>query len=98
MIALSEGLTFSYEGGLGMPVGSWDSADEIFDWTSCAAASRLRVRSNWSVMLVSPWVLAEVICATPAMVENCRSSGVATAEAIISGLAPGKVALTTMVG
>src|SRR5262249_36191773 len=98
MIALSDGLTFSYEGGLGMPVGSKDSAAEIFDWTSWAAASRLRVRSNWRVMLVWPWVLVDVICATPAMVENCRSSGVATADAIISGLAPGKLAFTTIVG
>lgn len=58
-----------------MPTGNWDSAAEIFDWTSCAAASRLRVRSNWIVILVSPWVLAEVICVTPAIVENCRSRG-----------------------
>ena len=27
----------------------------------------------------------------PAMVENCFSSGVATEEAIVSGLAPGKL-------
>ena len=32
------------------------------------------------------------------MVENCRSSGVATAEAIVSGLAPGSDAPTWMVG
>ncbi len=32
------------------------------------------------------------------MVENCFSSGVATAEAIVSGLAPGKATLTWMVG
>ena len=35
---------------------------------------------------------------TPAMVENCFSSGVATAEAIVSGLAPGKFAETLIVG
>ena len=29
------------------------------------------------------------------MVENCLSSGVATDDAIVSGLAPGNVALTT---
>ena len=34
----------------------------------------------------------------PAMVENCCSSGVATAEAIVSGLAPGRLALTWIVG
>ena len=32
------------------------------------------------------------------MVENCFSSGVATAEAMVSGVAPGRVALTWMVG
>jgi hypothetical protein len=32
------------------------------------------------------------------MVENWRSSGVATAEAMVSGLAPGSVAFTTMFG
>ena len=31
---------------------------------------------------------------TAEMVENCRSSGVATAEAIVSGLAPGRDAET----
>ena len=31
---------------------------------------------------------------TPAMRPNCRSSGVATAEAIVSGLAPGSEAET----
>ena len=32
------------------------------------------------------------------MVENWRSRGVATAEAIVSGLAPGSIAGTTSVG
>ena len=34
----------------------------------------------------------------PAIVENCFSSGVATAEAMVSGLAPGKTAVTEIVG
>ena len=34
----------------------------------------------------------------PAIVENCFSSGVATAAAIVSGLAPGRLALTVIVG
>jgi hypothetical protein len=58
----------------------------------------LRVRLNCSVMLVEPWMLVEVIESRPAMVENCFSSGVATDDAIVSGLAPGSDALTTMVG
>ena len=43
-------------------------------------------------------MLLELIELSPAMVENCFSSGVATEEAIVSGLAPGRLALTTMVG
>jgi len=34
----------------------------------------------------------------PAMRPNWRSSGVATADAIVSGLAPGRLAPTPMVG
>ena len=34
----------------------------------------------------------------PAIVENCFSSGVATADAIVSGLAPGRLAFTVIVG
>ena len=42
--------------------------------------------------------LAEVISVIPAMRPNCRSSGVATADAIVSGLAPGRLALTLIEG
>jgi hypothetical protein len=45
-----------------------------------------------------PSVLVEVISVTPAIRPNWRSSGVATADAIVSGLAPGRVAATEMVG
>ena len=37
-------------------------------------------------------------CVTPGMIPICFSSGVATAEAITSGLAPGSCAVTWMVG
>src|SRR5581483_5280792 len=40
----------------------------------------------------------EVISVTEAMRPNCRSSGVATEEAMISGLAPGREAETETVG
>src|SRR5205823_13053811 len=66
--------------------------------TSRAAALMSRLRSNWRVTLVVPRPLEEVICVTPAMRPNWRSRGVATAEAIVSGLAPGKPAPTEMVG
>ena len=49
-------------------------------------------------MPVVPSELCEVISVTPAMWPNCRSSGVATEEAMISALAPGRLALTEMVG
>ena len=45
-----------------------------------------------------PSALMDVIESTPAMVENCFSSGVATDEAIVDGLAPGRLALTWIVG
>src|SRR5256714_14395598 len=66
-------------------------------WTSCAAASMLRSSVNWSVMLVLPRLDEEVIWSTPAIVENCFSSGVATADAMVSGLAPGRLAFTWIV-
>ena len=49
-------------------------------------------------MLVEPSVLDEVISVTAAMRPNCRSSGVATDDAMVSGLAPGRPAFTEMVG
>src|SRR6185503_2448578 len=58
----------------------------------------LRERSNCIVMLVEPSWLVDVIWFTPAMRPNCRSSGVATDDAIVSGLAPGNPALTLITG
>ncbi len=58
----------------------------------------LRLRSNCSVTFVLPSELVELIEVTPAIVANCFSSGNATAEAIVSGLAPGNPAPTWMVG
>ncbi len=54
----------------------------------------LRLRSNCSVMLVLPCELVELIDCSPAIVANCFSSGSATDEATVSGLAPGSDALT----
>ena len=53
-----------------------------------------RVSSNCSVMLVLPSELFELIDVTPAIVANCFSSGSATDDAIVSGLAPGRPAPT----
>ena len=49
-------------------------------------------------MLHDPSVLEEVISVTAAMRPNWRSRGVATDDAMVSGLAPGRPALTEMVG
>src|SRR5262245_30218312 len=49
-------------------------------------------------MLVDPRLLEDVISVTPATGPNCRSSGVARAEAMMSGLDPGREAATVMVG
>src|SRR5579859_5374535 len=48
--------------------------------------------------LVLPKPLEDVIWVMPEMRPNWRSSGVATAEAMVSGLAPGRLAPTAMVG
>ena len=44
-------------------------------------------------MRVEPCELFERISLTPAIVPSARSSGVATVDAIVSGLAPGRLAL-----
>ena len=49
-------------------------------------------------MLVDPRLLEDVISVTAAMRLNWRSRGVATADAIVSGLAPGRPACTEIVG
>src|SRR5439155_21818876 len=92
MIDASAGLTLRCLGGVGSVEGNCRAAAAIADCTSCAAASMLRSSENWIVMVVVPLVDADVIESTPAMVDNCFSSGVATAEAIVSGAAPGRLA------
>ena len=50
------------------------------------------------VMRVLPVVLVELIESMPGTVANSFSRGVATEAAMVSGLAPGRLALTKMVG
>src|SRR6516225_8613363 len=66
--------------------------------TSAAAASMFRLRSNWITIVVLPSVLVDVIWVMLAIWLNCFSSGVATAVAIVSALAPSKDVVTWMVG
>src|SRR6187551_470691 len=49
-------------------------------------------------MLVVPSTFVDVISVTPAIRPKRRSSGVATDEAMVSGLAPGKLAEMEIVG
>src|SRR6266568_7283615 len=58
----------------------------------------LRFRLNCTVIRPRPSPLTEVIESTPAMAENSFSSGVAIEAAIVTGLAPGIVVDTEMVG
>src|SRR6516164_1594026 len=85
-------------GGAGMFGGSFLMTAEIAFCTSCAAASILRSRANCSVTLLWPRELDEVMLSRPAMVVNCRSRGAATDDAMVSGLAPGRLASTWRVG
>ncbi|SIK58756.1 Uncharacterised protein [Mycobacteroides abscessus subsp. abscessus] len=57
-----------------------------------------RLKSNCSVIRVDPCELLDVISLTPAMLPSVRSSGVATLDAIVSGLAPARLADTEIVG
>ncbi len=97
-IGASAGFTLRQVGLRGKLLGNWPRAALIAACTSRAAASILRLRSNCSVMLVEPSVLDDVISFTPAILPNCRSSGVATEDAIVSGLAPGRPVFTEIDG
>ena len=57
-----------------------------------------RLRLNCNVICVRPNVLVELMESSPAMLEKFFSSGVATPYAMVSALAPGKLALTVIVG
>ena len=67
-------------------------------WMSLAAASMLRSRSNCTTTVVVPSPLEDVVCDTPGICANWRSSGWATDDAMVAALAPGSWAETWMVG
>src|SRR5579862_9709205 len=79
-------------------MGRYPRAALMAACTSRAAALMSRFKSNCNVTLVLPKLLEEVISVTEAIRPNWRSSGVATDDAIISGLAPGNPADTEIVG
>ncbi len=94
----SAGLVFWYDGGRGIVGGNSPPAFAMAEPTSCAAASILRSSANWMLIIVRPCELVEFIDSMPAMVASWRSIGVATDEAMVSGLAPGRAAMTWRVG
>ena len=94
----SAGLTLRNDGGVGIAGGRSLAVAAIAELTSWAAASMSRSRLNWIVIEVAPCPLIEFIESMPAIVENCFSSTVATADAIVSGAAPGSSAVTWIVG
>ena len=66
--------------------------------TSCAAESRLRLRSNRRVISLVPSALDEVIDASPGICPSWRSSDAVIRVATVRGLAPGNWVVTSMVG
>jgi hypothetical protein len=98
MIGACEGLILRYDGIPGRALGSSDREALMAACTSRAAESMFLSRSNWMLMRVDPCELCELISFTPAMVPRARSSGVATDDAIVSGLAPGNEADTEIAG
>ncbi len=58
----------------------------------------LRSSPNCNVMCIVPSVLCDVISLTSAIWPRWRSSGAATVVAMVSGLAPGMLAWTEMIG
>src|SRR5262245_27120892 len=98
MMGASAGFCLRQLGRVGRLAGSWPSEALMAACTSRAAASIFRLKSNCRVILVDPNWLVEVIWFTPAMRPNWRSSGVATDDAMVSGLAPGNPACTLITG
>ena len=69
-IAKSDGLTFRKLGGIVISIGSRRCAMVSAVCTSSAAASMLRLRSNWMVIAVVPCDEVEDIDEMPAMVDS----------------------------
>src|SRR5579884_1669716 len=93
-IGASAGFTLRYVGFIGRFAGRYALAALMAACTSRAAALISRFRSNCNVMFADPSELTEVISVTPEIRPNCRSSGVATDDAMVCGLAPGTPAPT----
>jgi hypothetical protein len=97
-IGIAAGLNLRKVGSVGRSLGKSLSAAFKAPCTSRAARSIPRLRSNCTVMLVEPSELIEVISMTPEISASRRSSGAATVAAMVAGSAPGRFAVTRMVG
>src|SRR5262245_6602495 len=93
----ADGLDFLNRGKVGRSAGRSVAAALRAACTSRAAPSRLRLRLNWIEIRVDPSELTEVISLTPAISPRRRSRGAATVAAMVSGSAPGRLAVTLMV-
>src|SRR5689334_8785850 len=93
-----DGLILRYCGIPGRALGRSDRLALIAAWTSRAATLMSLPRSNMMLIRADPCELFDDSSLTPAMVPRARSSGVATVDAIVSGLAPGRFAETKMTG
>ena len=97
-IGEAEGLDFRKLGSVGISAGMSAAAALMAACTSWAAPTMSRVRSNWMAMREEPWELVEVSSLTPGISPSRRSKGAATRAAMVSASAPGRLALTRMVG
>src|SRR5690606_38043494 len=93
-----DGLTLWYVGLLRKLDGNMVRAALMAACTSRAALLISRSRSNISEMRVEPSELRELISLTPEIAPSDCSSGVATLEAMVSGLAPDMLADTEIMG
>src|SRR4029077_4395992 len=98
MIGVAAGLDLRNDGRDGRSAGRSVCAALMAACTSRAAPSMLRLRSNCTEMRVEPSELREVSSVTPGVSPSRRSSGAATVAAMVSGSAPGRLAVTLMVG
>src|SRR5438445_10660294 len=81
----SAGLNLLNDGGAGMFCGRLRLAWVMAAWTSCAAPSILRLRTNCRVLLVRPRRFWEDIESEPGIVEDRFASRRDTALANVSG-------------
>ena len=97
-IGAADGLALRNVGSVGRSPGRSLSAALSAACTSRAAPSMLRLRSNCTVMRDWPSEVTEVSSVTPEISPSLRSSGAATVAAMMLGSAPGRLAVTKMVG